>query len=746
MSNPRNERNLPAVIESSRVASYAALPVTEPEAGRSIAPIHHYLWLLRRHAWKIVAFVAVCVLSTFLVSSRITPMYEATATLDVDRSSPTGVIGQEAMNTGVGAFDADQFMATQIRIIQSDSVVRPVAQRFNLIPVPVPKADKATAAGAAKVSLPGADEAPVSLGGLTVARPPNTYLLQITYRSPDPRLAADVANAVAASYLKHSFFIKVQSSKLMSDYARKELDDLRAKVEQSGSALTAFERDLNVINPEEKTNILSARLLQLNTEYTNAQADRLRKEAAFNSLRSNKIEPELNAAQGVDIKRLLERLNSEQEKFSQMKLHLAENHPDYKKEAALIGELQRQIDESRATVRERVSVDYQEAATRENMLRKAVQETKAEFDRLNARSFQYQTLKREAEADKKLYEDLERNIKEKAINSNVASNNSVRLADPARPSDSPVSPNTRNNVWLAFILSSLLAVGAALVSDMMDNTIRDPEQASRLLEAPVVGTLPRVKNWRTQLLPGASAAAPGQAGDFGLVKSNNGNGSYISNTYQESVRTLRNSILLADFDRQLRSLLITSAVPGEGKSTTAVNLAMAHAEQQKKTLLIDADLRRPSIHKTMQLNSTQGMTDVVAQSRNWRDVMVKDAVHNLDVLPAGPPSRHASDLVGQALSTILQEAGRDYDLIIVDGPPLLGFAEPLQMATAADGVLIVTQAGETSRKAVGSVVQTLVRLRANIVGIVLNQITNDMSDSYYYYGSYRKYYKASAAS
>lgn len=137
---------------------------------------------------------------------------------------------------------------------------------------------------------------------------------------------------------------------------------------------------------------------------------------------------------------------------------------------------------------------------------------------------------------------------------------------------------------------------------------------------------------------------------------------------------------------------------------------------------------------------------MVSQSQPWRNVLAKDAVPMLDVLPAGPASRHASDLVGQALGAILEEASREYDLIIIDGPPLLGFAEPLQMATAADGVLVVAQAGETSRKAISSVVSTLIRLRANVVGIVLNQITSDMSDSYYYYGSYRKYYRATSAS
>jgi capsular exopolysaccharide synthesis family protein len=170
---------------------------------------------------------------------------------------------------------------------------------------------------------------------------------------------------------------------------------------------------------------------------------------------------------------------------------------------------------------------------------------------------------------------------------------------------------------------------------------------------------------------------------------------------------------------------------------------MAHAEQGNKTLLIDGDLRRPSIHKLFKISNTVGLSNVLLAETEWeKAVVTSEAVSDLDILPAGPPSRHAGDLVGRGLLEILEQACRKYDLVILDAPPLLGFAEPLQMATAVDGVIIVTRAGQTSRKAVASVIQTLGRLRANMIGIVMNDVSKEMSDSYYYYGSYRKYYRA----
>jgi capsular exopolysaccharide synthesis family protein len=210
--------------------------------------------------------------------------------------------------------------------------------------------------------------------------------------------------------------------------------------------------------------------------------------------------------------------------------------------------------------------------------------------------------------------------------------------------------------------------------------------------------------------------------------------------FLESVRTLRNSILLASFERRYRSLLVTSAAPSEGKTTTAANLAAAHAEQGLRTLLIDGDLRRPSVHRNFSISSAIGLSNVLLGELAWRDAVQQiTGVPGLDVLPAGPPSRRAGDLVGRGMVELLAEATSEYDLVVLDAPPLLGFAEPLQMATAVDGVIVVARAGQTSRKSVATVLATLNRLRVKVVGLVLNEVHKELSDSYYYYGYYRSY-------
>jgi len=207
--------------------------------------------------------------------------------------------------------------------------------------------------------------------------------------------------------------------------------------------------------------------------------------------------------------------------------------------------------------------------------------------------------------------------------------------------------------------------------------------------------------------------------------------------FGEAVRTLRNTILLSDLESPLRSLLITSASPGDGKTTAAAHLAIAHAEQGRRTLLVDGDMRRPSIHRKFGLTGSSGLTNVLMGELDWKETVVHiDGQPNLDILPAGPPSHRASDLIGPRMGDLLDEFTRDYELVILDTPPLLGFAEPLQMATLVQGVLVISRAGETKRKAVSSVLAALTRLRANILGVVLNHMKHDTSDGYSYYGYY----------
>lgn len=713
-------------------------PSFEIEAEPAGTPLRHNLWILRRHIWKIVAFVAVCLLITFLISSRLQPVYESTATIDVDLQSPSQIVGQ-GTSASAAYMDPDEIIATQIQLVQSDAVLRPVAEEFNLVN------HKQTHTDARSSEKQLLTDAPISIGGLKVTRPSNTYLLLITYRSQDPQLSARIANAIARSYVAHIYDIRIRSSANLSTFMEKQLDELKAKMEHSNLALAKFEKDLEVINPEEKTNILSARLSQLNTEYTTAQAERVRNEAAWREMQAGSLEAAEVSPQGESLSKLSDAVNQAQQRFALVKSTYGETHPEYRKAASQLAEVQRQFEDARHDIDNRIEVAYRESISREQMLLAEVQQTKAEWDSINSRSFQYNQLKQEAAADKALYDELITKIHEANINAGFQSND-IRIADVARPPLSPVSPNIGQNLLLALLISAFLAVACAILLDSMDTTLRDPQAASRFLRADVIGTLPLDRKMPlTPIKP--------ETRERGMPSTLNGtkngrNGYHRAGTdgsisiYEEAVRTIRNTILLSDFDQRLHSIMVASAQPGEGKTTLAVYLAIANAASGKRTLLVDGDLRRPSVHARFGLGSPEGLSNVLTGELSWRTVVQPAIGHpNLSLLLSGPSSYRVADLIGPRLAELLDEFAREYDMVILDSPPFLGFAECLQMARSADGVLVISRAGSTKRKAVASVVSALQRIRINLLGIVLNQVTQSTSpDVYSQYGHYN--YKA----
>ena len=700
----------PALIE--RIAYYQAPQAPEQEQEGSAIPFAHYRWMLNRHKWRLLLFVAIAVGATIMVSSRLTKYYESTVTIDVDRSAPQGVIGQDAVVGRAAAYnDSELFLQTQIQLIKSPSVLTPVAEKM-----------KKRMAGTA---------GDVSMARLAVNRPPRTYLLLISFRSPNPQLAADVANDVADSYINHSYSIRGQDQLRQSEFMQKQLEDLKARTESSAAALLQAQKELGVINPDQKTDTQSPRVIQLNTDWTNAQTDLIKKEAADRSVRSGSVEALEASAQGDELKKLEEMMADEAEKFASIKTEFGPNYPEYKKAIARQTQLNARYDALKKAIVQRVDADLAEARDREQKLHQAVDEARAQFDQLNSKSLEYQNLKREADANKAIYDDLNKKIKEAGINAGFQSSG-IRVADRALPARNPVYPRIGFNALVAFLISLCLGVGVIFVSESLDHTLRDPDLIQRQLQTEVLGALPVVKAWRGHLPLSA---------DSSKRRALFGGGAGVAKTYEEAVLTLRDSILLPNGDRRPRSLLMTSATPREGKTTTGVHLAVVHSQQKRKTLLIDSDLRRPGVYQHAGISNDKGFSNIINGDGKWRDLLQSpDGLPYLDVLAAGPPSRRAADGVGMALKNILAEAQEDYDLVICDAPPLLGFAESLQIASIVDGVVVVALAGQTERPAVASVLTNLKRLKANVIGLVLNEVRSDMSERYYYYGYYGKYY------
>ena len=717
-SNFKKPKILPAGPTQSQMLAYAA--ASGQSESEELLPIHHYLWLIRRAWWKIALAVITSTVLVTVFCFVVTPIYQSTARITVDNKTPSTLLGQGGQPQD--SADVEEFLNTEMDLIASDAVLRPVAEQYHLLP-----RDKN-----GRELVP---DGPVTLKNLSITHPANSLLLNISYRSADAHQAANVANAVAHAYIDHVYENRVSSSTSLSGVMEKQLDDLKLNMNKSAGALAAYQRQLGVVDPAAQTSMLAARVLQLNQDYTEAQNDRIRKQAAYNAMKSGDLAALEISTQADQLGKLQQQLQDEQQKVAEMRTHYGVNNPAMRAEDNQLAEMTRQYAAMRQDIGKRISTDYAQAANHEAMLRDALAQAKAQSDHLSADSVQYQQLQRDADANKTLYNELYQKIKEASIDSSF-DNSTIRIADEARPQSKPIFPKKSIFIAMGFFLSLVFSTITVLLADLLDKSVRDPEQARRQLNLEVLGVLPDVIEFkpagRQLLLQNGTPQAAGGHGPIDWARSHG--------AYTEAIRTMRSLVLMERTREPLRSLLVTSAVAGEGKSTCTAHMAIAHAMQGRKTLLIDADLRRPSQHSHFALKNTQGLADVVLGGRSLAEVaQPAPGVGTLDVVTSGPISYKAAHLLGSRIPDLLEEAGKHYDLIVIDSPPMLGLAEPIQIACAADGVILITRAGETNQQVVAGALSTLQRLDVNVLGLVLNKVRREMSMTYRHYGVYGRY-------
>jgi polysaccharide biosynthesis transport protein len=680
--------------------------LTDP--AESQRPLTFYAGIVRRQVFAITLLSIILTALVVLGCSLLPPINTGSAIIAVDRQSSPEMVGDNRLlSTG-----DDQFMATQQNLLQADTILRPVAERYDLLQrehqlrrylfwYQSPEKQKQIR------------NAPIVLKHLKIEREPNTYLLTITYRDEDAQLAADVANGIADSYLRNIFDTRVKEAGRLSSSMEQQLIDLKEKMASTHRALMVYQRDLGTADPEQKTAVLVARLQALNTESSAAEADRIAKEAVYREARGGTL-PEVEvSAQSSDLTKDVEKLQVAKANLALVGATYGDQHPEYKKAAAQVAEAQLALDESRVNVATRIGVDYRQTLVREQMLSQAVSETKQQVDDLTAQSFNYLQLKHEAETAEKVYEDLFAKIKQSGINSELQ-NNIIRLADSARPAAKPIFPDWGKIVCLSMAFFVFACSAGVIWAELTDATAKEPGAMEGALGVPVVCSLPKVSNMELRLALGpdgmriAGSRWRGLQGGF----------------FDEGVRHLRGYLMLSEQSHGPKSILITSALPGEGKSTLALSLAMANAEQGKRTLLIDADLRQPAIERIVRLDPDAGLAEVLAHRSHWSSATRSvPGRPNLSVLGSGLPLPLALALIGPQMRGILDQAVLQFDLVVLDSPPLLGCAETLELAAAAGLAVLSVRSGQTPMKSLAAAVETLRRVNVPIAGLVLNETT-----------------------
>ncbi len=665
-------------------------------ANKSAATLGDYLDAIYRRKWWILALVVAAIAITYFVSKRLPRLYEATATLNIDRIAPAGLVGAESLNQV--APDMDQFVSTHLKMLQSDAVLRPVATKFHLLDKP----------GANNVV---AQLGPTRLAALKVSRPPNTYLIQISYRDRDPEKAAAVANGVAQSYIAHLASIRERDWESLAVTTRRQLAGLKEKMEQSNADLLAFQRRIGMVDPDDKTNVLSARLLQLNMDFAKAQADRAAKEAAYQIIRNGAPEAAEVSGDGEQLKRLLDRKNEALQKATDVQSIYAENHPEYRRAQAQLTEIDNQLRAAYKKAVSRAAAELREARLRESNLEQAYLASKAEADAVSSKSVECRLLRQRADADHTIYDELSRKVAEAEINAGLR-NTPVRIADFARMDPKPASPNTPLNCAIAMLAALVIGCVAAVAQETRQQRIRSVEEMRAASGASVITELPAVRLWRGRRGVGmfSDQVLAGRPGDRDL------------SGFREEIRRLRNGLAETGALQRVRVIAVVSPGPGEGRSRVSSELAMAYAAIGRKTLLVDANLRSPVLHgMVMGAGPQAGLCTSLSGESRWREGLMRGLTPSSpDLLPSGAFDDRCADLLHQRLPWLVEEVAREYEIVIIDSPPFLLYSEGLDIVRSSDIVVAIARADVTKPQEFETMLRYLHRLEARVSSFVLN--------------------------
>jgi succinoglycan biosynthesis transport protein ExoP len=752
-NNAAIRESQPAAFDPGRpLRLYGNLPSQDSAIGE-------YLRVLQKRKWIVTGCLVTIFSVVAIASLKMTPIYEASGSIAVNKPDST-LNFKDANAISFDAYDPTE-METELRIMQSDLLALQVIKELNL--------DQRPDFGGKSPALPSSlDLAPDPLqanptrtssllssfkGNLKISLLPNSRIMEVHFRSADPQTAQNVVNTLMHTYQENNFKARFESTMQASDWLSKQLVDLQMKVETSQEKLVRYQKEHEILGIDEKQNIITSKLDELNKELTVAESERMDKESFYRLMDSG--DPDAiaatagaggnNAGSGVEgVSSLLETLRAKQ---ADLRIQIADLGtqfgPSYPKLAQLnnqVKEIDSQLQLEMKKIGGKVRGQYMTALRREGMLHDALEKQKQEANKLNESAIEYSLLKRDLETNRQLYEGLLEKLKEAGISAGLKSSN-FQIVNSARAPTAPVEPNIPRNLGFAFVLGLTSGVGLAFLLEGLDNTVRTTEQAQAISGLPPLGMIPL----------GSKTAREGSASKRLMLASSNEAVELITHArpqsqMAEAYRSLRTSLLLSHLGAPPKIIMVTSALPQEGKSTTSINCAIVLAQKGVRVLLIDCDLRRPSIHKTLGLGPRSGLSNVLTGSTTTKQaITVAPNLPNLDVLPAGTPPPNPAELLASAnMRDMLEELRGKYDHIVLDTPPTLSVTDAVVLSPRADAIVLVIRSGGTTKQALRRSRDILMQVNAKVSGVLLNAVDLSSPDYYYYYeyqGKYARYYR-----
>ncbi len=699
----------------------------ESENGEKEIDLVQYWRVIVKRKWTVMGAFAIVFLTGLMATLLTTPIFRATATVQIERQSMR-VVNVPGVEPVEDPYDME-FYETQFQLLQSRSMAEKVAAQldpndpvFAVMSAPSPwvklkqmvlgkpDSEQSVDPAARRAQLVGLVQS-----GLMVEPVSRSRLARIHFDSPDGALSARVANAVATGFIESNMERRIDTSSYAKEFLEDRLEQVKLKLQDSEKALAEFAQREQIVNIGDRSSLLNSDLSALNGALTAAKQERIAAEARMSQGQGMNAmsHPLMMENQGVQALRAT-RAKLEAE-YQEKLLVYKPAYPLMQQIKSQIDNIDKQLANEMQLVRNNLGSNLQAAREMEARLQQQVDELTSQVLSLQSRSTDFTVLEREVETNRQLYDALLQRYKEIGITSNVDANN-VSVVDSALVPGGPYKPDLRRNLMLASALGLILGILLAFLFEFLDDTLKRPDEIERHLGLGVLGVIPKLD----KVTPDEALLDPRSA-------------------FSEAYRSVRTSLQFSTDDGVPKCLLVTSPSASEGKSTTALTLARNFAQLGRRVLLIDADLRNPSLHRTLGTDNSVGLSNYLAGSIKPAAAIKPTKTLRLTFIPSGPlPPNPAELLAGPKMLSLLALAGEKFDQVIIDGPPVMGLADSPILANVSAGTLLVIEAGSSRIATAKAAFKRLLGARAHVVGALLTKYDAKVA-GYGYGGEYGEY-------
>ena len=730
-------------------------PQPEPQTGQAasnqmtIVPTQEHLSLMDiwrtvvKQRFVILSVTILCFAGSVIYSFRAKPVYESVSRVEINPNDEPKVglmVEEAARSIDTGA----NLMATEILVLQSNSVILETAQS--------PELASRLRAASQKPGTP-AQPAPTGelspreriamiqsiKGGLAVKAVNGTQMVDIRFRSQDPKLATDVVNKLVETYIDADLRSKFNRTMHVSAWLQKQLEDLKQQAADAQQRLADYQRAHNIVGTDETSNLTMQALGQISGDLETAEADRIVKEARMRDFGAQDADLVSLTGDNPAVALLRTELKELQEQRAQLSLKFGERHPRMQEIDEQMAKVQTRLNNEVGLARRQIHNEYDSSLQLETQLRHRLDAQKEEAYRLNEDVAQYAILRHEAELNRDLYDALQMRLKEASVTAGLSATD-ITVIDRAQVPFVPVAPKKTANMLMGLFGGLLAGILVAFMIESIDDRVQTSDEVENASLLASLATIPHIAD--------APGKRKGEEDD--MFSSTPTRARQLISLHSpkslagEAYRGLRSSLLLSSIDRPPRVIVITSAFPGEGKTTTAVNCAITLSQRGERVLLVDADLRRGSLDRVFGIEDRSfGLSTVLTRPNEHNDILAPvPELPNLFVLPTGPrPPNPAEMLSSHRMEEQLRQWMRDYDRVVLDTAPVLAVSDTQAMASLADTVVLVVRAGVTRKRALIRARDLLWRINAPVAGVVVNDVDMRLENFYTYrYGMYGYHY------